>query len=137
MSGQITDDGMTIDTRIKEYKGRGEVPLYRELNFKRRPTLPEHVTKFMDEIQPMNETQVLQFTAKIIAKKVVEWDAVDHEGKPVPLHEESILKHLPFRQIVRLRQIICTAEEAGDELLDSQSKPQSDSDLLAELSKNS
>jgi hypothetical protein len=71
----------------------------------------------------------------VIASKIVEWDAVDQNGKPVPITPEGV-ESLHWKIVARLRDIICMCSEAGDPIEDSSEKPASDDALMATLRGN-
>jgi hypothetical protein len=90
------DDGYTLPGFIKAVEG-----LHGSLRFSYRPTPTLVRSSWLKALENVDDEQYEQRTATILARKIVSWDFVDLEHKPVPITMEGALHLQPtiFRKL--------------------------------------
>jgi hypothetical protein len=103
------DDGYTLTRYIE-----GVPRLYGALRFTYRPVSSIRRAKFRDGAKSgEGEEASLRRVANATAVRVVEWNAVDIKGSPLPINAAGVLSLHPSLQ-VRLMNIVVYSIDGGD-----------------------
>lgn len=102
------DDGYTLTRYIE-----GVPRMYGALRFTYRPVPSIRRAKFRDGQKNESEEASLKYVANAAAQRIKEWNAVDLNGKPLPINMAGVLDLHPSLQ-VRLMNIVVYSIEGGD-----------------------
>lgn len=88
----LIDDGYTRHSTLK-----GRERMYPDLTFRWRPTTILMRAKFAGATKQvgMSAERLERMGAEILAKQLLEWSAVNHQGQPAPINADSVLKLHP------------------------------------------